>query len=243
MAAGILSYQLCDREFVCEQCPLDAAMRMHFDRDKDRKKSLARLQVPPRRSSRLSLHYQYSRKHCWVKMLPGRVRVGIEPTLAALLPQPTSVILPALDKPIEQDQPAALLVYGKETLPIYAPMDGVVVAVHEQVASRWLLLKQDPYTPGWLYELAMPSQKLGADPIRDRSEAAHDYDKDETKLQALITEAIQTGSGLLGNMAQDGGERISDLSLMLGPSRYISLLRKVYAGDHTDTLNLNTARR
>jgi hypothetical protein len=30
MAAGILSYQLCEREFDCDQCPLDKAMRMHI---------------------------------------------------------------------------------------------------------------------------------------------------------------------------------------------------------------------
>lgn len=30
MEAGILSYLLCDREFDCENCPLDDAMRSHY---------------------------------------------------------------------------------------------------------------------------------------------------------------------------------------------------------------------
>ncbi|MBI5711138.1 MAG: hypothetical protein HZC42_12695, partial [Candidatus Eisenbacteria bacterium] len=93
MTAGILSYQLCEREFDCEQCPLDAALRMHFARGGAPAGESAAPDPrgapgPPARHG-IACDRLYSRGHCWAKPLgggpPGAAwfRVGLEPGLAA----------------------------------------------------------------------------------------------------------------------------------------------------------------
>ncbi len=51
MEAGILSYLLCDREFDCDRCPLDEAMRSHFSPDGKHPAPAAKPEAVPREAA------------------------------------------------------------------------------------------------------------------------------------------------------------------------------------------------
>src|SRR5512135_2027692 len=85
MTAGILSYQLCEREFDCDHCPLDSALRTFPQQTSaDQVQDVKR--AKPSESRKLIPGYLYSRKHCWLKSNEGNiVRIGLEPLLSKLL--------------------------------------------------------------------------------------------------------------------------------------------------------------
>ena len=127
MTAGILSYQLCDRSFECDTCPLDSAMRMHFSPKGSPTKEA------PLKGQSSEIHY--SRNHCWIaRKTSSSVRIGIEPTLATLL-APREIVLPFVGDIVALDQYCCWIIMEGGTLHIPSPVSGTVTAVNSSVAT------------------------------------------------------------------------------------------------------------
>ena len=145
MAAGILSYQLCDRSFDCDRCPLDAAMRMHFSR----KDVVAHHPTQMERTGEL----HFSPNHCWVASKDhAEVRIGIEPALATLLTA-REIVLPFVGDVVTRDAYCCWIIMEGGTFHIAAPVSGTVTAVNTSVTSSPHLLGDAPLADGWLYEV------------------------------------------------------------------------------------------
>ena len=228
MTAGILSYQLCDRKFECDKCPLDAAMRMHYakhdenmqPRDRQSKHSP---EIPQHRE------YWYSRNHCWVRPLPdGAVSVGLEPGFASLLTSPKAIVLPAVGEIIKHGQWCFWIVLDGGTIPIRAPLSGTICAVHNS-------LLKDPYdaishslNEGWLFEVEVHEDEALRSHLMKSDEAEKLFMLDARRFEILVGKALQQKNNNIGSTFQDGGELLSDISAMLGPKRYFEILHQAY---------------
>ena len=101
MTAGMVAYKLCTRDYDCENCPLDVALRGADNVSRvetgagthpapvtgEKQSTSARWDFPADR--------RYHACHSWVLPLSGRrVRCGVDAFAAHLLGQVTSVVFP-----------------------------------------------------------------------------------------------------------------------------------------------------
>jgi glycine cleavage system H lipoate-binding protein len=211
MTAGILSYQLCDRSFDCDRCPLDAAMR--------------KCQPRPAQPGGKARALGYSANHCWVeRRREDTVRVGIEPRLAGALPMPRAIVLPTPGHEVRRGQSCVWIVLDEETFPVASPIDGEVSACHQHVADEPRLIG-DPQA-GWLFELRISANALEEAELLGKREAAARYAIDSARLSEALME--ETSNPAVGATLADGGRPVQTAIDLIGAKRYIAILRRIF---------------
>ncbi|HEY6099169.1 MAG TPA: hypothetical protein VIW03_07050, partial [Anaeromyxobacter sp.] len=230
-----LSYQLCERAFDCEHCPLDAALRMHFARGAE---TGAGGTPPAPETGPLPDDRRYSRGHCWVmprgaagaapasgEATRGASRVGIEPGLAKALLAPREVVRPTSGERLASRQLHLWIVTAGGTLPVAAPLGGTVRRVNPELAARPHLLLSSPLEEGWLYEVE-PDAPEASDGLFAAAEAARLYAGDAERFRAALARELRRSGGL--PVLADGGVMLDHVADMLGPPRYFALLARAF---------------
>jgi glycine cleavage system H protein len=227
MNAGLLTYQLCDRDLDCESCPLDVALRAHFGHAG----TAASAEAPPTPPTSLPADRRYSDHHCWVKAegkgLPRTARIGLEPALAAALPGVRGVVPPLPGDTARQGDVHFWLVTDGGTFPLPAPLGGRLLGVNPALADEPQLVTSRPLDEGWLYEMAIEDGDSGFATLLGAPEAAAAYGEDARRFRVELRRALHVGSGTVPALA-DGGAPLGELPQILGPERYFALLWWVY---------------
>ncbi len=225
MSAGILSYQLCDRQFDCDDCPLDAAMRMHFPRIDPLDKS------KPREHDGQRPDMLYSRNHCWFRpMVDGAGRIGIEPGFASALRSPKAVVLPTVGQKLKRHDWCAWIVLEGDTIPLRSPLTGKVCAVNSTLNDTPSRIFDSPLEDGWLFDIEAKTDEPIRSHLMRKGEALKLFDADVKHFQGLIADALRAGKESVGMTAHDGGEFLSDAAAMLGGKRYAEIVRRAFGG-------------
>ncbi|HEY6073515.1 MAG TPA: glycine cleavage system protein H, partial [Anaerolineales bacterium] len=95
--------------------------------------------------------YLFHQGHGWLRPEPGSVGVvGMDDFSQKLIGKVDSVELPAVGNHLAQGEPGWSLVSDSRRVPMLSPVEGVVVAVNQEVLRSPDLLRQDPYGKGWL---------------------------------------------------------------------------------------------
>jgi glycine cleavage system H lipoate-binding protein len=230
MTAGILSYQLCDRELDCERCPLDSALRQRFADKAALVQDEPRADAGGARTRGLHAEYQYGRKHTWVKISDRTTaRIGIEPGLASVLLSPKTVVLPSTGERVHRNKVCAWIVMEGGTLPIVAPLDGEVKSTNAQLVNNPHALCDAPLDHGWLFDLSTDPGSLEHAELLGIAEAAKIYGADESRFQSLIAAEFTKGGSAAGLTLADGGQLLRSVSAMVGPTKYFRLVRDVFS--------------
>lgn len=226
MTAGILSYQLCDRKFDCDHCPLDAAMRKHYQPSQTE---------PPRAEQRdrgradLRDDYLYSGRHCWVRRRSkALVRVGIEPGLAGILMAPKAIAFPSVGETIGKGQVCLWIITEGGTFPVYSPLSGRVWAVNSLLTEKPHKLEQHPYDQGWLFDLNVEQDVDGINELLNKERACEQFRRDDERWKELLGQAISKNRPAVGVTLADGGLMLHQVADILGPQRYFSILSRVF---------------
>jgi len=229
MSAGLISYQLCDREFACEQCPLDIAIRKQH-----RAPDTVRGPTFPYASSRvakkpLPKNILYSRHHCWISSMNERcVRIGIESMLAAMLLSLKTIVFPAVGETLRRNQRCVWFVLDEGTLPIVSPVEGTVHTINIRVKNNPLECCLHPFEHGWLWEMDVENKALRTAGLLNSLRAESMYDSDAAAFFSLVRASLKENANTVGLTLADGGILLPDLSHILGAQKYCSLLRKIF---------------
>ncbi len=224
MSAGILSYQLCNRAFDCDACPLDMAMRQHFPRPEGEKDEAA----PGREREETELRgaYSYTATHFWVKSISTSLyRVGLEPGIARALFVPRTIVLPASGETLQASQPCLWFVMEAATVPFDAFADGVVVTQNVLLPERPYKVHYHPYDQGWLFDMKFDA--AGGEPdLLTAVQAEKLYGRDQKLFRDRLRDTLQTAPA--GATLQDGGQLLKNLPEMLGPKKYFDLIEEIF---------------
>lgn len=101
---------------------------------------------------------QYTREHEWVVSTgsdPATVRVGITDYAQDQLGDVVFVQLPTSGETVTAGTSVAEVESTKSVSEIYAPLDGEISAVNDQLADAPELVNSDPYGSGWMLELRL----------------------------------------------------------------------------------------
>lgn len=116
-------------------------------------------------------HLLYTTEHEWVQVGDGKARLGITDYAQDALGDVVYAQLPQVGDEVSEGEIIAELESTKSVGEIYAPFDGEVLAVNEELESRPELVNHDPYGVGWILDLShagpLPSALLDAAGYRD----------------------------------------------------------------------------
>ncbi|MDD2431699.1 MAG: glycine cleavage system protein GcvH [Firmicutes bacterium] len=101
--------------------------------------------------SKIPSELRYTRTHEWVKVDGDKVIVGITDYAQSELGDVVFVELPSEGDDFEAGSEIATIESVKGVSEIYAPADGVVVEVNEELENVPELINEDPYKDGWVY--------------------------------------------------------------------------------------------
>lgn len=228
MTAGVLSYQLCERKFECEDCPLDIALRQRFV---NRELALGSAAAESFGEGTEKSHgaMLYGRNHVWLRQEGDDVvRIGLEPGLASVLVSPKAIVLPDLGEKIVRGKVCAWIVLDGGTLPIVSPVGGKVIATNAQLAENPHAVCLSPLGQGWLFELSVETGAVKTSEVYAAGEVARIYSDDERRFQALLSAELLRSGSTIGPTLADGGQALTSISEMLGAGKYFKLVREVY---------------
>lgn len=219
--AGVLSYKLCDREYQCEDCPLDIEMRHLY--------GTASSHLTPHESVDLKEFYHYP-SHGWVRPLSGgRALVGIDQFLSVLVAGIDGVLLPRIGQKILHSGWLAKFVVEDEIVTLNAPIGGTVLNANFRVIVRPEILTTSAYSDGWLVEMKAPDVKAELVFSIPHDQVRTWLIGQTQRLDHKIGLAIGAENGL-DVLAQDGLLRLDRLKSSLGTKGYARLIRNFVEG-------------
>lgn len=198
MVAGIVDHKLCDRDYECDACDFDQAMRNRPGRGA----GLARC---PSQAAADSLLFHP--RHVWARVeTGGRVRTGLDDFGRRLAGRVYCVALPEPGTRIAAGEPAWTFVHGDGEVSVAAPVSGIVAESNEKLRHQPSLVNQDPYGAGWA--VVLTPTDLGAD-MRDLCSGAEIAPWIAQESEKLGRELASAGESLPTLM--DGGSLVDDL--------------------------------
>jgi glycine cleavage system H protein len=208
MTAGVLAYRLCDRNYDCDACPLDAALRGGPVAKSDQR--MAALTFPD--------DCLYHRGHGWIRREDeGSVVFGLDALAARLLAPAGSIVLPAEGAELTAGGPACWIREDGELIPVQAPVSGVVLSSNTAVQQDPSLLVRSPYNCGWLLRIRLHRPERLPAGLFGGVEAG----RRATEAMATIRDRAVSG---MGATLADGGELVPELRRVLGIERYARLI-------------------
>lgn len=110
--------------------------------------------VPPARHAdkfMVPRGYFFNPGHTWAELLPsGNVRVGIDDFLQKIVGSFDAIHVLKQHSHVDRGEPVMVVKQGERLLSVSAPLAGNVIAVNEQVLDHPEIIKNDPYTAGWI---------------------------------------------------------------------------------------------
>lgn len=224
MSAGLLTYRLCDRDYDCEHCPLDAALRGD---------SLASWTVdspPAAWTDRFPGDRSYTEEHLWVQGCAeepnATVRVGLNAFAVAMIGTPRAFSLPQDGAKIGRRAKLIEIDLGCGALAIGSPLAGTVASSNETLRDDAGLIATETYGNGWLVELNASeppeAEWLDADAVRELAQNDLRWFRRRVACH-LFADATAVGPSL-----PDGGQILTDLRQILGGDRYFHLLNELF---------------
>ncbi|WP_059105929.1 glycine cleavage system protein GcvH [Shouchella shacheensis] len=100
--------------------------------------------------SNVPKEFKYSEEHEWVKAEEGNVRIGITDFAQSELGDIVFVELPEVGDEIEADEPFGSVESVKTVSELYAPINGKVVEVNEELEDSPEFVNESPYEKAWM---------------------------------------------------------------------------------------------
>ena len=132
---------------------------IHLRRKREQEKATAPVSwsgletaIPPFRRSPAGLFYHSG--HTWAHLDPsGEANVGIDDFAQGIIGEIERIELPVPGTKLRQGEKAFTLVQKNKKIDFVSPLDGFVRSVNESVNPDTGLVKQHPYTKGWLFSI------------------------------------------------------------------------------------------
>ena len=224
MTAGLVSYKLCDRDFDCDHCPLDLALRggpVHG--------GTPALTGPMRRGEGFPDDRLYTAGHTWVERGPraarSALRIGLDGFAAALLPGPVAVACAGGQRQLQRGDAVCDIELAAGCLSLGAPVAGRLEGGNPTLRERPGLVVESPYRDGWIAEVVPDASDAVLDGLLTAEEARERTALDLRRFRRRIALHLLAETAALGPSMADGGEALTSLHDILGGSRYLETLR------------------
>ena len=249
--AGVIASKICDMEFDCDHCSLDAAIRQGFHKPDA---ETERTDLPPRgeapveephmietgkkllealfqRLEQFSLRDDryYFAAHTWVQDGPRLVAaVGIDDLAARLLPHANSVVFPSVRSYVRQGEYCSWFVGSEGTIAFVSPATGTIAAVNDVLYGMPDLVRTSPYEKGWLVKIELEKFQLDMRKLLPRISANARYRRDIDRLRRRLLVHSRIDVQAPGSTLFDGGRYVENVESLLGLRKYVELISVLF---------------
>lgn len=98
-------------------------------------------------------HFRYTKTHEWLNTEESPMTLGITDHAQNLLGDIVFIELPTLNAEVKAGQEIGVLESVKAASDYYAPIDGVISKLNEEIIANPALINQDPYGQGWICQI------------------------------------------------------------------------------------------
>lgn len=216
MLGGVVDYKLCDRQYECEQCPFDTAIRAgsHMRRGPDQMSGFSgRISV---QGYELMPMLFYHPNHLWARIEDaGSVRIGLDDFGQRLTGRIYAIELPGPGTRVRSDESCWRVAHHAGETSLAAPVFGHVLEVNTRLLQHPSLINRDPYGEGWAVIIRPDHLERCLQRLYYGSRVEHWYERDIEKLYRLMSEMVVTSLPAVGPTMQDGGSRNQDFTSLL----------------------------
>jgi len=218
MKTGLVSYKLCDRNYHCETCPFERAMKNGGESNLPEP---SEIEEDVRSRDDLSSQTDngsllFHPDHCWVRVeTHEKVRIGLDATIAMLISRVQLVILPADGSFTGAGECFAHIIQGNYVLPVISPVSGVIIATNYRLKNKPGLLASDPQGNGWLVSIKPDNLENDFKKLFFGKKALLWKRREESEISNRVYSLMKIGSSRIGPSMQDGGARVSNLQELL----------------------------
>jgi glycine cleavage system H protein len=110
---------------------------------------------------------RFTKEHEWVRLEGDQAICGISEYAQKALGDIVYVELPAIGKKVKQGEPVAVVESAKAASEVYAPIDGEVVAVNDNLSADPGIVNSSASDKGWFFKLKPASHGQTADLMDD----------------------------------------------------------------------------
>ncbi|NNG16839.1 MAG: hypothetical protein HKM89_10195 [Gemmatimonadales bacterium] len=225
MSAGLVAYRLCDREFDCDDCPLDLALRGVSPTSQSDPPTA----VPSGHATEFPEDRLYSTGHLWIQQCGGHgkdLRVGLDGFASDLMGHCVAVRSGRIPRRLSRGALVFEVKIPEGTLPIGAPCDCEVVQWNRALSQRPQQVNTDPYGEGWIAQITTTGDGR-FDGFLSALDAREQARLDLRGFRRRAALFLLTDTADVGACLPDGGAVLTDLRQMLGGGRYLQLLREL----------------
>jgi len=155
--------------------------------------------------------YCFHPGHTWVMRENGEdARVGLDGFAADFVGKIDKIEIANPNRWVRQGQRLMTLHAGETSFDLLSPVEGVVMAVNQDVVQDPAIAIRDPYKDGWIATLKTPDFATNQKNLMQSSMVAPWMHYNVTRLNAAV-------SKLNPALAQDGGVPLSGLLLRVNP--------------------------
>jgi signal transduction histidine kinase len=216
MSTGLISYKLCDRNYQCEQCHFDQAIKHQEGNAQEVHGNWTEGSCPADPSARFNGSVFYHPDHCWVKVETCEVaRIGIDDLVSRLITEVKVVILPEVGSVTAQGDCFAHIIEDDHILPVISPLSGVVQTVNHRLKREPELVIADPRGAGWLITIKPDHLEGDLKNLLFGRKAISWYQEEEREIIAQADSLLRPNLQEVGPTMQDGGVAVSSLEDML----------------------------
>jgi glycine cleavage system H protein len=221
MTAGLVAYKICDHDFDCENCPLDAGLC-----GRDARTAAPEMEAGlPAGAFEIPADRLYHGSHTWAQPFDqGRVRFGIDAFAAHLLSRASSVVLPAEGTLLQQGRVGFWISEDTRLVPLVSPVTGRVLKRNQQVQKSPGLVAESPYGQGWLLEVACPDWSSQRKRLVEADRVRGLVQRQMASFRKRVSRFVEQSDQAVGPTMADGGEQLTDVRKILGPTRYRRLV-------------------
>jgi signal transduction histidine kinase len=228
MATGLISYKLCDRNYQCEQCHFDQAIKHQEGNAQGVHGDLTEGSYPGDPSARINGSLFYHPDHCWVKVETcDTARIGIDDLVSRLIRKVKVVILPEEGSVTAQGDCCAHIIEDDHIYPVISPLSGVVQTVNPRLKKKPELITTDSRGAGWLITIKPDNLEGDLKNLFFGRKAISWCQEEEREIiaqsDALLRHTLQD----VGPTMQDGGVAVSsleDMLLLMNPQQRARIL-------------------
>jgi glycine cleavage system H lipoate-binding protein len=152
------------------------------------------------------LHYHPA--HTWARLGADDAVVGLDDFAGRLIGRADGWVLPPVGSVVRQGDPAFRARLDGRSADLLSPLDGVVVATNDALASRPGLATDDPYGRGWLLKVRPADLRRDLRNLLSGTAAGRWMEGSRERLEWHLM-------SLSGSVLQDGGEPAADFSRRL----------------------------
>lgn len=230
MKTGLVSYKLCDRDYRCETCPFDRAMRSGASSALCEPAEME--EDEPLFDDAASLLENgpilFHPSHCWVKVeTHDRVRIGLDAIITMLMANVQLAVLPAEGSFTKEGESFAHILLEDYVFPVIAPLTGAVIETNDRLKNNPGLITADPKGNGWLATIRPDNLEGDLKKLFFGRKAITWKHREEADISNRVHSLMKSSASGLGPTMQDGGAPVASLKEMLNsisPNQLVQVL-------------------